>query len=52
MGGDQCSRFDQRRYLRPVDGDGDGVAHCDCGAVEAGAMPPPGPFRQDLTADE
>jgi len=44
MGGDQCSRFDQRGYGRPADGDGDGVTHCDCGAVEAGAVPyqPPG----------
>jgi hypothetical protein len=39
MGGDSCSRFDQRGYLQPVDGDGDGVAHCDCGAVEYGAAP-------------
>jgi hypothetical protein len=45
MGGDDCSRFDQRGYRRPVDGDGDGVAHCDCGAAEYGAAPPPEPHR-------
>jgi hypothetical protein len=27
-------------HPRPFDGDG--VAHCDCGAVEYGAVPPPG----------
>lgn len=41
-----CSqmRTDQRGYRRPADGDGDGVAYCDCGAVEAHAVPyePPG----------
>ena len=44
MGGYQCSRFDQRGFGRPADGDGDGLALCDCGAVEAGAelVLPPG----------
>ncbi len=40
----QCSRLDQRGYLRNADGDDDGVAHCDCGAVEYGAGPPPRPY--------
>ena len=35
-----CSNRDQRDYVRPADGDGDGVAACDCGAVEFGAEPP------------
>jgi hypothetical protein len=30
-----CPALDQRRQDRPQDGDGDGVAHCDIGAVEA-----------------
>jgi hypothetical protein len=51
MGG-ECSRTDQRGYLRPVDGDGDGVTHCDCGAVEAGAMTPPRPVVPDWVAVE
>lgn len=29
-----CPQIDQRRRERPVDGDGDGVAHCDIGAFE------------------
>lgn len=44
MGDNDCLRLDQRGYLRPADGDGDGVAHCDCGAVEYGAVPPPRPI--------
>lgn len=36
----ECSSRDQRGYRRPADGDGDGVAHCDCGAVEVGGEPP------------
>ncbi len=54
MGGYQCSRFDQRGFGRPADGDGDGVAYCDCGAVEAGAVPyePPGvPGFPDMPPD-
>ncbi len=39
----QCSSRDQRGYVRPADGDDNGTAHCDCGAVEYGAMPPPRP---------
>ena len=34
-----CPALDQRRAARPQDGDGNGVAHCDIGAVEA---PEPG----------
>jgi len=40
----QCSPRDQRGYVRPADGEGNGVAHCDCGAVEYGAVPPPRPY--------
>jgi len=32
-----CPAHDQRGYARPVDGDGDGVALCDLGALELGA---------------
>ncbi len=32
-----CPLTDQRRYRRPADGDGDGVANCDIGAYERGA---------------
>lgn len=34
---DQCRQFDQRGVERPIDGDGDGNARCDKGAVEAPA---------------
>ena len=38
-----CQGVDQRGVARPVDGDGDGTATCDMGAVEAaaGVTPPP-----------
>jgi len=29
-----CASTDARRQARPIDGDGDGVAHCDVGAYE------------------
>jgi hypothetical protein len=32
-----CPAVDQRGLLRPRDGDGDGHARCDRGAVELGA---------------
>ena len=35
LGGSVCPRRDQRGALRPADGDGDGQARCDSGAVEA-----------------
>jgi hypothetical protein len=46
----QCSSRDQRGYLRPADGDGNGVAHCDCGAVEYNSYPPPVSFEPDFGA--
>ncbi len=36
-GASRCDRFDQRGARRPHDGDSDGKARCDIGAVEAGA---------------
>jgi CSLREA domain-containing protein len=33
-GSDTCDALDQRRQPRPADGDGDGVAVCDVGAME------------------
>jgi CSLREA domain-containing protein len=40
-----CQAVDQRGVARPVDGNGDGTATCDIGAVEAagGVTPPPQP---------
>jgi hypothetical protein len=35
--GGGCPPRDQRRFVRPVDGDGHGGARCDIGAVEFGA---------------
>lgn len=32
-----CAPIDQRVFLRPADGDGDGGSRCDLGAVEIGA---------------
>ncbi len=37
-----CPPEDQLFLPRPFDGDGDGVARCDIGAVEKGSMPVPG----------
>lgn len=34
-----CPALDQRNFLRPRDGNGDGVAGCDAGAFEANSMP-------------
>lgn len=34
-----CPPTDQRDYLRPMDGDGNGIAVCDMGAFEYGAHP-------------
>jgi len=35
-----CPATDQRGYLRPIDGNGDGVARCDMGAYEYGSFIP------------
>ncbi len=37
-GGGSCTPFDQRLVTRPVDGDGNGSAVCDMGAIEAGDL--------------
>jgi hypothetical protein len=37
-----CPTNDQRGHTRPLDGDGDGVAVCDVGAIEANDPPGPG----------
>lgn len=34
-----CPALDQRTYLRPRDGNGDGLARCDAGAFETNSMP-------------
>jgi hypothetical protein len=34
-----CVSEDQRRVARPIDGDGDGSARCDVGAIEMSAVP-------------
>jgi len=34
-----CAAADQRGFMRPTDGDGDGSAACDSGAYEAEAVP-------------
>ncbi|HEX5037470.1 MAG TPA: choice-of-anchor Q domain-containing protein [bacterium] len=38
-GGDDCESKDQRGEARPTDGNGDGTAICDIGAVEAPTAP-------------
>jgi VCBS repeat-containing protein len=38
-----CPATDQRGFVRPIDGNGDGVVRCDKGAVEAGTTLPPPP---------
>ena len=38
-----CPPEDERGVARPIDGDGDGTAHCDLGAFEAAAPAPVGP---------
>jgi CSLREA domain-containing protein/uncharacterized repeat protein (TIGR01451 family) len=41
-GGTRFLMNDQRSFLRPVDGDGNGTAVCDTGAFESGAVAGPG----------
>lgn len=31
----RCAPYDARGIVRPIDGDGDGIAHCDAGALES-----------------
>jgi parallel beta-helix repeat protein len=51
MGDTDCPRKDQRGFKRPTDGNGDGVAVCDCGAVEYNSYPLPTPYEHEtLTA--
>lgn len=34
-----CTAYDQRTFVRPRDGNGDGLARCDSGAFETNSMP-------------
>ena len=47
-GGD-CETVDQLDALRPTDGDGDGTASCDVGAVEVPGVPGPSDPTDDPT---
>ncbi len=48
LGDDEnCPALDQRRKDRPQDGDDDGIAHCDIGAVE---VPEPGQLEGGAAA--
>lgn len=47
MGDTECPRMDQRWYRRSTDGTGDGLAGCDCGAVEYDSYPLPVAFEHD-----
>ena len=39
--GTACPKVDQRHFVRPRDGNGDGAAKCDVGAFEANSIPAP-----------
>jgi hypothetical protein len=47
MGDTDCPWMDQRRYRRSTDGNGDGLAGCDCGAVEYDSYPLPVAFEHE-----
>lgn len=47
--GANCPGVDQRNFQRPFDGDGNGVADCDIGAVEAGDLILWSDFESGLT---
>ena len=47
MGDADCPRMDQRWYRRSTDGNGDGRAGCDCGAVEYDSYPLPVAFEHE-----
>lgn len=50
-GGEWCGSFgpaDQAGTIRPLDGDGDGIALCDAGAFEAAAVAPNEPSPRPL----
>jgi hypothetical protein len=50
MGGTDCPRKDQRGYKRPTDGNDDGIAICDCGAVEYNSYPLPTQYEHETVS--